>query len=42
MLRTITVGKYISVQGLFVRDLPNGEILVQVDNDLYAGKPVAA
>ncbi len=42
MLRTITVGTSVSIQGIFVRDLPNGRIAVQVDNAIYSGKPIAS
>lgn len=41
MLRTITIGSAVSVQGIFVRDLPDGRIVVKVDDDIYTGKPVA-
>ncbi|WP_375229395.1 hypothetical protein [Roseobacter sp. S98] len=40
MLRTITIGSAVSVQGIFVRDLPDGRIVVKVDDDTYTGKPV--
>ncbi|WP_372992598.1 hypothetical protein [Sulfitobacter sp.] len=40
MLRTITVGTTVSVQGIFVRELPNGYISVQVDDAVYTGKPI--
>ena len=40
MLRTITLGTCVSVQGIFVKDLPNGQIAVQVDDKVYSGKPV--
>lgn len=40
MLRTITVGTTVSVQGIFVRELPNGNISVQVDDAVYTGKPI--
>jgi hypothetical protein len=42
MIRTITMGSHISVQGTFVRSLPNGEVVVKVGSELYAGKPVLA
>ncbi len=42
MLKTIMVGKYISVQGEFVRRLPNGLIEVRVGSRVYAGRPVVA
>ena len=40
MLRTITLGSCVSIQGIFVRAMPDGRIAVQVDNQIYAGKPV--
>lgn len=42
MIRTITVGTHISVQGLFESDLGNGRIVVRVGDQTYVGKPVAA
>jgi hypothetical protein len=41
MLRTIQIGSCISVQGLFVRELPDGTVVVRVDAATFAGKPVA-
>ncbi len=40
MLRTITVGSHISVQGTFVRDLADGRILVQVGERTFKGTPI--
>ena len=40
MIRTITLGSSVSVQGTFVRELPDGRIVVKVDNTVFAGKPV--
>jgi hypothetical protein len=40
MLRTITLGSTISVQGTYVRALPDGRIVVKVDNATYTGVPV--
>ena len=40
MLRTIKLGSCVSVQGIFVKDMPDGRIVVKVDEDTYAGKPV--
>ena len=40
MLRTITVGSCVSVQGTFERQLDNGKIQVRVGDRLYVGKPV--
>ncbi len=40
MLRTVAVSSCISVQGLFVRALSDGKIVVQVDDKTYVGLPV--
>ena len=40
MLRTITVGTCVSVQGTFVRTYPDGRIAVKVGQTVYAGRPV--
>ncbi|KKM00063.1 hypothetical protein LCGC14_1808200 [marine sediment metagenome] len=40
MLRTITIGSTVSIQGVFVRDLPDGRIAVQVDSEVFSGKPI--
>ncbi|MEQ6202892.1 hypothetical protein ABMC88_07535 [Sulfitobacter sp. HNIBRBA2951] len=40
MLRTITLGTCVSVQGTFVRAMPDGRIAVQVDNTVYSGVPI--
>ncbi|KGJ12954.1 hypothetical protein ACFHYO_08345 [Paracoccus panacisoli] len=40
MIRTITVGSCISVQGMFERDLGNGRIAVRVGTETYVGKAV--
>lgn len=40
MLRTITLGTCVSVQGVFVKDLPDGQITIQVDDKVYSGRPV--
>lgn len=41
MIRTITVGSCISVQGMFERDMGNGQIAVRVGEQTYIGKPVS-
>lgn len=41
MLKTITVGSCVSVQGLFVRQLDNGRIIVDVGGKTYEGKPAS-
>jgi hypothetical protein len=40
MLRTIMIGTCMSVQGLFVRRLEDGRMVVRLDGRLYAGMPV--
>jgi len=42
MLRTIIIGSCVSVQGTFVKALPNGHIAVRVGNTVFTGRPVAA
>ena len=39
MLRTITMGSCVSVQGTFVRALPDGRIAVKVGETVYQGRP---
>lgn len=41
MLRTITLGSCVSVQGIFERQLETGKILVRVGSLLFEGFPVA-
>ncbi len=41
MLRTITLGSCVSVQGIFVKDLADGRVAVKVDDTVYAGTPVS-
>ncbi len=40
MLRTITLGSCVSVQGTFEKQLDNGKILVRVGKLLFEGYPV--
>lgn len=40
MLRTITIGTCVSVQGLFVAERSDGKIAVKVGDDTFIGKPV--
>jgi hypothetical protein len=42
MLKTITIGNHISVQGLVERTLPDGRIEVRVGKTIYTGLPVAS
>ena len=41
MLRTIVIGSCVSVQGTFVRALPDGKVQVRVGDRLFAGTPVS-
>lgn len=41
MLRTIVVGSCISVQGTFLKAVGDGRIAVQVDENVFIGKPVS-
>lgn len=41
MLKTILVGSCVSVQGIFVRKLEDGKIVVRVGDRLYQGMPVS-
>ena len=40
MIRTITVGSSVFIQGMFVRDLNDGQIAVRVYDGTYIGRPV--
>ncbi|MEX5728015.1 hypothetical protein Ga0609869_001368 [Rhodovulum iodosum] len=40
MIRTISMGSCVSVQGAFVRKLPDGKVVVRVGERVYAGIPV--
>ena len=41
MLHTIMMGSCVSVQGLFVKSLPDGRVQVRVGSQLYTGRPVS-
>lgn len=41
MLRTITIGSCISVQGTFIRKLDNGKVVVRVGDKTFTGRPVS-
>ena len=41
MLRTITLGSCVSVQGVLVGQLADGKIVVKVDEKTFVGYPVA-
>jgi hypothetical protein len=40
MLRTVTVGSSVTIQGIFVKSLSNGKMIVRVGQELFAGTPV--
>jgi hypothetical protein len=40
MLRTIKIGSSLLIQGVMVRSLPDGKLIVRVDGKLFAGFPV--
>jgi hypothetical protein len=42
MLRTISIGSCISIQGLMVGQLADGKIKILVDDKTYVGTPVTA
>ena len=39
-MRTIMLGSCVSVQGLLVKQLDNGKIVIRVGNRIYEGLPV--
>jgi hypothetical protein len=42
MLRTITIGSCVSVQGLQVGQTPDGMLIVRVDEKNFIGRPITA
>lgn len=40
MLRTISLGTCVSVQGLVVGNTPDGKLMVRVDDKTFVGYPV--
>ncbi len=40
MLRTISVGSCVSIQGLLVGQMADGKIMVRVDEKTFVGYPV--
>ena len=42
MLQTILMGSCVYVQGIFVRKLENGKIVVRVGDQVFQGTPVTA
>jgi hypothetical protein len=41
MLRTITLGSCVSVQGIVVGQLADGKVMVRVDDRTFVGHPVS-
>lgn len=41
MLRTISIGSCVTIQGAFVKDLANGKIQVRVGERVFEGRPVS-
>lgn len=41
MLKTITLGSCVSVQGIVVRTLDDGMVVVRVGSRLFQGRPVS-
>ena len=42
MIRTIVIGSCVFVQGLFERQMTNGNIVVRVGSRTFEGRPVNA
>lgn len=42
MIRTISVSGYIHIQGIFVRVLSNGNIVISTGKNEFEGRPVEA
>lgn len=40
MLRTITLGTCVSIQGTFVKEISDDRIVVQVDGSFFEGAPI--
>jgi hypothetical protein len=41
MIRAITIGKYITAQGVFVRKLANGQIVIRAGQKILTGQPIS-
>ncbi len=41
VIRTIIIGSCVSVQGIFVRSLQDGRIVIRADNREFSGFPIA-
>ena len=42
MLRTIMLGSCVSVQGLQIGQLPDGKVIIRVDDKTFTGIPIAS
>ena len=42
MLRTITVGSCVSIQGQVVETLADGRVVIRVGDQTYTGRPITA
>lgn len=42
MLKTVTIGSTVSIQGIFVKALDDGRICIRVGEQLFNGRPVCA
>jgi hypothetical protein len=42
MLRTISIGSCVSIQGLLVGQMSDGKIMIRVDGKTLVGQPVSA
>lgn len=40
MIRTISIGSSVFIQGTYVRDLSDGQIAVKVYGGTYVGRPI--
>lgn len=40
MIRTISIGSSVFIQGTYVRDLSDGQIAVKVDGGTYVGRAI--
>lgn len=42
MVKTVTVGEHISIQGIFVKMLESGKMQVRVGQRVFTGRPIVA
>lgn len=41
MLKTITVGSCVSIEGQVIKNLPDGRVSIRVGDTVYSGKPIS-